>query len=149
MLTRSDRTFSIGENYSPIDHILNDRLNILIVGMDQRLWEFKDQGNTNCKDLATRLDKLEINRRRISDPLEENKPRDNSRSSWCRRAQPYNTEDTDAQYIKSVKVDAHSFDGHLDPQAYINWQLAMNRYFRWHDMSESKKIWFAMMKLTG
>ena len=55
------------------------------------------------------------------------------------RAQPHNTKDPDAQYIKSVKVDAPSFDGHLDFQAYIDWQLAMDRYFHWCDMSESRK----------
>jgi len=50
---------------------------------------------------------------------------------------------------QSVKVNAPSFDGCLDPHAYIDWQLTMNRYFRWHDMSESKKIRFAMMNLMG
>ena len=45
------------------------------------------------------------------------------------RVQPYNTVDVDAQYIKSVKVDAPSFDRRLDPQVYIYWQLAMDRYF--------------------
>jgi len=81
--------------------------------MDQRLQEFKDQADANCKDLATRLDRLETNKRRIPDPSEENEPRDNSRSPRRRRAQPYNTEGTNAQYIKSVKVEAPSFDGRL------------------------------------
>jgi len=40
-----------------------------------------------------------------------------------------------------------SFDGHLDPHTYINWQLVMNCYFCWHGMSESRKIQFVMMKL--
>jgi len=48
-----------------------------------------------------------------------------------------------------VKVDAPSFDGRLDPQSYIDWQLAMDCYFRWHDMSEFRKIRFAMMKQRG
>ena len=65
------------------------------------------------------------------------------------QTQTYHIEDPDAQYIKSVKVDAPSFDGRLDPQAYINWQLAINHYFYWCDMSESSKIQFAMMKPTG
>jgi len=62
---------------------------------------------------------------------------------------PTNVADTDAQYIKNIKVDAPSFDERLDPQVYIDWQLAMDRYFRWHDMSESRKIRFTVMKLTG
>jgi len=37
----------------------------------------------------------------------------------------------------------------LDPQAYINWQLAIEHYFRWHDKSESRKIQIDVMKLTG
>ena len=49
--------------------------------------------------------------------------------------------------IKSVKVDAPSFDRRLDPRTCINWQLPKDRYFRWCDMSESRKIQFAMMKL--
>ena len=84
--------------------------------------------------------------------MEEDNSRNDSRSPKRERVQPYNTTDTDAQYIKSIKVDAPSFDGRFDPQVYINWQLAMDRYFRWHNMFESRKIRkirFAVMKLTG
>jgi len=31
-----------------------------------------------------------------------------------------NIANTDAQYIKSVKVDSPSFDGRLDPQVYLD-----------------------------
>jgi len=116
--------------------------------MYQRLQEFNDQAYANCRGLATQLDRLETNRRRIPELLEENKPRDNSRSPRRRQAQPYNTKDTDAQYTKRVKVDTPSFNRRLDSQTYIDWQLATYRYFRWHDMSESRKIRFVMMKLT-
>ena len=51
--------------------------------------------------------------------------RNESRSLRREQAQPHNTADIDARYIKSVKVDAPSFDGHLDPQG----QLAVDRYF--------------------
>jgi len=54
--------------------------------MERQLQEFKDQADANCKDLATRLDMLETNRKRIPDPLEENQSRDNNRSSRHRRA---------------------------------------------------------------
>ena len=63
---------------------LKDLFNTLIAimdQMDQRLREFKDQADANCKDLATRLDRLETNRRRIPDSLEENESRDNNRWS--------------------------------------------------------------------
>jgi len=81
--------------------------------------------------------------------MEEENSQNCSRSPRRKRAQPYNTADTNAQYIKSVKVDVFSFNGRLEPQVYIDWQLAMDCYFRWHDMSELRKIRFAVMKLTG
>jgi len=114
-----------------------------------RLQEFKDQVDANYKNLATRLDRLETNWRRIPDQLEESEHLENSRSPWHRRVQPYNTENTVAHHIKSVQLDAPSFSGCLYPQTYIDWQLAMDHYFRWRDMSESKKIQFIMMKFTG
>jgi len=67
------------------------------------------------RDLATRLDRLEINRRRAT---EEEYSRNDNRSPRRERVQPYNTADSDAHYIKSVKVDALFFDGCLDPQVY-------------------------------
>ena len=70
--------------------------------MDQQLQEFRDQAIANYRYLATRLEMLETNRD--------------------------NTAGTDAQYIKSVKVDTPSFDGRLDLQGYIDWQFAMDRY---------------------
>jgi len=65
--------------------------------MDQRLQEFKDQTDANCRDLATQLDRLETNRRRTPNPLEVNESRANSRSPQRRRAQPYRTKDTYVQ----------------------------------------------------
>jgi len=35
------------------------------------------------------------------------------------------------------------------PSGFYRGTLAMNRYFRWCDMSESRKVRFAIMKLTG
>jgi len=112
-----------------MDPSIQDTLNTLIdkiKKMDQQLQEVRDQVDVNCRDLATRLDRVETNRRKVT---EEEISR-NSRSPRRERVQPYNTADADAQYIKSVKVDAPSFDGRLDPQVYIDWQLAMDSYFR-------------------
>ena len=84
--------------------------------MDRRLQEFKDQADSNCKDLATRLDRLETNR--TTDPLEENESQANSRSRRRGQTQTHHI-DTNAWHIKNVKVDASSFGGCLSPQAYI------------------------------
>jgi len=84
--------------------------------MDQQLQEVRDQVNVNCRNLATRLDRLKTNRRKATEEISRN----NCRSPRRERVQPYNTANADAQYIKSVKVDAPSFDGRLDPRVYID-----------------------------
>jgi len=66
---------------------------------------------------VTRLDRLETNRMRAT---EKKNSRNDNKSRRREQTQPYKTADTDAQYIKSVKVDAPSFDGRLDPQVYID-----------------------------
>ena len=37
----------------------------------------------------------------------------------------------------------------LEPSGLYRLAVGMDRYFRWHDMSESRKIRLAVMKLTG
>lgn len=127
-----------------------------------RLQEYIDQTDANYRELVTHLDRLETNYRRTLDPSEENNLGVNSRPPRCSHFQHYYTEsesdisiphhrphiarhtcrhkDTDTQYVKSVKVDAPSFDERLDPQVFIDWTLTMDRYFRWCDMSESRKV---------
>ena len=53
MPTGSERTFSVGETSTPMNPSLKDIFNALIARMDeidQRLQEFKDRVNANCKD---------------------------------------------------------------------------------------------------
>ena len=64
MPIRSGRTFSVGETFTPMDFSLKDILNTLIarmVQMNRRLQEFRDQADVKCRDLVTRLERLEIN----------------------------------------------------------------------------------------
>jgi len=61
--------------------------------MDQQLQKVREQVDVNCRDLATRLDRLETNWRRAT---EEENPRNGCRSPRRERAQPYNTADADA-----------------------------------------------------
>ncbi|XP_020250396.1 uncharacterized protein LOC109827789, partial [Asparagus officinalis] len=57
--------------------------------------------------------------------------------------------DPDAQYLRSIKVSAPTFDGKLDPQAFLDWLKNMDRYFDWYALTEPRKVKFAAMKLTG
>jgi len=73
MSSRSGKTFSGGETFVPINLSLKDTLNTLFAKMeDQRLQEYKDQADANCRELATRLDRLETNQQRTSDHLGDN-----------------------------------------------------------------------------
>jgi len=93
------KLFSIEETSAPMNSSIKDTLDAILARMDQmdqRLQEYRDQDDTNCRKLATRLDMLETNRRRTPDPLKENEFRANNRSPRCRQAQRYYTEDTDA-----------------------------------------------------
>ena len=114
MPTRSGRTFFVEETSAPMDPNTQDTLNIIlnkIEQMDRQLQEVRDQIDVNCTDLATRIGRLETNQRRT---IEEENSQNGSKSPRRERVQPYYTADVDAQYIKSVKVDAPSFDGLLD-----------------------------------
>ena len=51
--------------------------------------------------------------------------------------------------LKSVKVEAPSFDGRIDPRAYSDWESDIDHYFEWYEMSDERKVRFAKMKLVG
>ena len=72
MPIRSDRIFSVGETSAPMDPSLKNKLM-----MDRRSQEFRDQADANCRKVATRLERLQTNRKRIT---EENESRNNSSS---------------------------------------------------------------------
>ena len=98
--------------YDTLNTILNK-----IEKMNQQLQEVRDHVDVNCKNIETRLDRLETNRKRAT---KEDNSQNGSRSPRRERVQPHYIADADAQYIKSVKVDAPSFDGRLDPRVYID-----------------------------
>jgi hypothetical protein len=61
---------------------------------------------------------------------------------------PYH-DDLDDRAMRSVKVEAPSFVGRLDPCEYLDWEADMNNYFDWYEMSEERKVRFAKMRLLG
>ena len=50
---------------------------------------------------------------------------------------------------KKVKVSALEFDDRMDPNAFSNWLVAIEEYFDWYEMIDSKRVRFAKMKLTN
>ena len=51
--------------------------------------------------------------------------------------------------MRSVKVDALSFDGFLGPIVYVDWKADMNHFFAWYKMTDGRKVKFAQMRLMG
>ena len=66
-----------------------------------------------------------------------------------RRNNTVNTFNPDAQYLKSIKIDVPNFEGHHDPQLFIDWTLQLDRYFTWYKLTESRKVKYTAMKLSG
>eukprot|EP00268_Persea_americana_P024504 TRINITY_DN23914_c0_g4_i3.p1 TRINITY_DN23914_c0_g4~~TRINITY_DN23914_c0_g4_i3.p1 ORF type:complete len:415 (+),score=60.05 TRINITY_DN23914_c0_g4_i3:201-1445(+) len=57
--------------------------------------------------------------------------------------------DPDGWVMKSVKIDAPTFDGRMDPQVFSDWLSDMDHYFKWYEMSEARKVKLATMKLVS
>ena len=49
--------------------------------------------------------------------------------------------------MQSVKIDAPTFDGVLNPSTFLDWLADMDHYFDWYTMSEERHVYFAYMKL--
>ena len=51
--------------------------------------------------------------------------------------------------MRSIKINAPSFDGTLEPQLFLDWMKEIDRYLKWYMMLEERKVSFAAMKLSG
>ena len=61
----------------------------------------------------------------------------------------YNRYGEDERYLKNIKVNVSNFDGCLDPQYYLDWVMTLERYFKWYELSQERRVRFAAMKLVG
>ncbi|KAK0595021.1 hypothetical protein LWI29_002629 [Acer saccharum] len=69
---------------------------------------------------------------------------DNDRS----KGPPRYEYDANEKVMRSIKVDAPTFDGEMNPKAYLDWEATMDKFFAWHNMSEERKVRFAKIKLV-
>jgi len=77
-----------------------------------------------------RLAEFEQNRNRPPTPPILNTPHH-------RNLQPFRNErDPDERIVRSIKINAPSFDGTQEPQLFLDWIKEMDRYFKWYSMSE-------------
>ena len=47
------------------------------------------------------------------------------------------------------KIEVSSFAGQLNPEELVDWINEMNKFFDYEEMSEDKKVNFAVTKLKG
>ena len=50
----------------------------------------------------------------------------------------YREVDQDQRFLKSVKIDAPTFEGQLDPTKFLDWLAYMDRYFEWYEMNDER-----------
>ncbi len=62
---------------------------------------------------------------------------------------PDHQRDLDERLLRTVRVDAPTFAGQLEPSVYLDWRAAMDNYFEWYEMTDDRKVRFAKMKLIG
>ena len=55
----------------------------------------------------------------------------------------------DDRYLKNIKLDVSNFDNRLDSQYYLDWVMSIERYFKWYETSQERRVCFAAMKLVG
>ena len=52
------------------------------------------------------------------------------------------------QTFRDIRVEAPMFDGSLNPKVYIDWEVKMDQYFEWYDMTEQRKCKYAELRLV-
>ena len=52
------------------------------------------------------------------------------------------------QTLRTIGLEAPTFDGCRDPKVYLDWEKEMDQYFEWNDMSEQRKYQIAKFRLV-
>ena len=63
--------------------------------------------------------------------------------------QPGRDTNWDDRVLRNVKVDAHSFDGTLDPIKFLEWLSEIEDYFEWYGLEDDRRVGLAKIKLLG
>ncbi|KAL2513243.1 CCHC-type domain-containing protein [Abeliophyllum distichum] len=75
-------------------------------------------------------------------------PRRNVRNGGNRLRNNEEAFEPEERVLKSIKVEAPSFEGQLNPKVFVDWLSDIDHYFQWYEMSEARKVRFAKMKLS-
>ncbi|XP_004301556.1 PREDICTED: uncharacterized protein LOC101305082 [Fragaria vesca subsp. vesca] len=75
--------------------------------------------------------------------------RRNGRRQAVRNNNGQDGHDPEEKALKSIKVEAPNFDGQLNAKVCLDWISDMDHYFDWYELSETRRVRFAKMKLVG
>jgi len=87
---------------------------------------------------------IEIERR----DRDRNEDRQTNQRREDRINRNYNRYEENKRYLKNIKLDVSNFDHRLDPQYYLNSVMSLERHFKWYEMSQEWRVYFAAMKLV-
>lgn len=111
---------------------------------------------TRLQDQATasdrRLAEIEASIRNEEESVDGGprmQPRRNIRRQNVRHNNEQDGHDPEEKALKSIKVEAPSFDGQLNPKVFLDWLSDLDHYFEWYELSEARRVRFAKMKLVG
>ena len=139
MSTRSGKVYDPVEPNTDIDpnasSFITSLTNYITPEILKTLEKIKAQLNT----IGQRMDKLKIERH--DGGRNEERQLNNRREERINKN--YNRYDEDERYLKNIKVDVSNFDGHLDPQYYLDWvqqqQLShLSQVFRVGHMNQKR-----------
>ena len=143
MSTRTGLPYLLGESSDPKPDTMDTQFTTTLANIAARL-DAMQIAHTEAQDeLHRRLDDIERDREPSPERGRGHHNRHNGAHSNGR--DPPNP---DERYLKSIKIEVPTFDGRLEPQAFLDWLQSMDKYFQWYPLSE-EKVKFAAMKLTG
>ena len=81
-------------------------------------------------------------------PLQEFRPHYGEPPYWPHRerhhpfphyqGRGYHEVDQDERLLKSVKIDAPTIEGQLDPTKFLDWLADMEHYYEWYEMNAKR-----------
>ena len=128
--TQSQPTASIDPNLESLMRAMTEQLRQLadrFDQMEQRLETLEEH----------RQAPIELELTRPTPPIPRPHQREFTPEPDPRHCQP-DFNDSEERALKSIRLDATSFDGNLDPKVYADWEGEMDHYFEWYDMSEER-----------
>ncbi|XP_038970638.1 uncharacterized protein LOC113461045 [Phoenix dactylifera] len=149
MTTCSGTSYSHEMSTNPNQQVL-DAIAALETRLGARIIDLETRLNTRLTMAENSITNLQVTHNDGESELGEfEPPRPRGLGPQHQRDYLRARETPDEHVMRSIKIDAPSYDGRLDPKVFIDWLADMDHYFEWYSLSEDRRVRFAKMKLTG